>query len=187
MRALRVDAGARHEQGGRSRDADPPDHVRRDDRGHDAEPRLGEREGGIGRGDRDVGDRDEAGSAANRGALHARDERHFELIERAEHRAERAGVRHVLGQREIGDPAQPTDVRPRAEGVAFAREDHCPRRGVDPLHERGQLRDECPVERVLALRARQGEARDMCWSRIEADTAHNANSRRASNSEEGCL
>ena len=79
--ALGGEAGAGQEQLARGRPADLRHDIRRDHRRHDAQPDLREAEHGISRGDHDVADGGEAGAAAERGAVHAADEREGQRVE----------------------------------------------------------------------------------------------------------
>ncbi len=96
-RLARVETVARQEEVPRRARPDRPKHERRDHRGQDPEPHLGEREDGSFRGDRDVGGGDEADASADRGAVRERDHGLAALVDRAEHPRHPFGVRFVLG------------------------------------------------------------------------------------------
>jgi len=87
---LRVEPYPAHEQRRRARRTDASDDVGRDDRRDDANADLGEADDRVRRRDGDVRNRDEPGPAAERGSLHADDERHREVVQCREHLGERA-------------------------------------------------------------------------------------------------
>src|SRR5437016_4983465 len=75
-RAPGVEPQTGHEERGGVCGADLAYDVRGDHRRKDPQTSLGKGEGRLGRGDRDIGDGDEAGPAADGGALHAGQKRH---------------------------------------------------------------------------------------------------------------
>ena len=64
--------------------------------GNQAKPNLGEPEDRLLGRDDDVANRDQSGPAAERGAVHATDHRHWQAIQRLEHPRHLGGVVHVL-------------------------------------------------------------------------------------------
>ena len=169
VRASRIEADAGREERGRVSETDLAHDVRRHDRRQDAETHLGEREHRLGRGDRDVRDRDEPAATADRRSLHPREQRHRELVQPAEHLRQRAGVGDVLREAEIGHAAHPVEVRAGAEGVALAAKDDGARSGIDAAEEVAQLRDEVRVERVAHVRARERDPGDPTVIDLEPD------------------
>ena len=154
QRRLRVEALAGEEEATRRAGADLREHERRDDRGDDPEPHLGEAERRVGRGDDDVRARDEAGAAAERVAVHARDERRRARVDRVHHPVEAQRVLDVLLEAEVDRRALPLDVGAGAEARPVAGE-HDDARVADVGERLVQLRDQRRVERVSPLRLRE--------------------------------
>ena len=103
-------------------------------------------------GDRDVGARDEAGAAAERVALNARDDRSRAAVDRLQHPAQGVRVGDVRVEVEVDRGAHPLDVRAGAEARPVAREQH--RSRLADVDERlGELGDQRGVEGVARLRA----------------------------------
>ena len=152
------------------READLAHDVRRDDRGQDAQTHLREREDRLAsRRSRCPHTATRPAAAAHRRALHAREQRHRQLVERAEQLRERARVGHVLGEREIGHAAHPVEVRAGAERVALAAQHDGARGRVDAAEDRAQLRDELRVERVAHVGARERDPGDAAAVDLAAD------------------
>ena len=168
-RNLRVEALAGEEVAA-SGLADLRKHERRDDRGDDPQPNLGEAEDRVGPRDGDVRARDEARAAAERVAVHHADDGRRARVDGLEHPVQAHRVLDVLLVGEIDGRALPLDVRTCAEARALAREDDCPR--VADVRERlGQRGDELRVERVPALGPSQRDPEDAAVS-LAVQRAH---------------
>ena len=87
----------------------------------DAEADLGRAETRRVGGDGDVAGGDEAGPAAQRGAVDHGDRRLGQLVERAQHRLETAGVLEVLGLAIARHAAHPVEIGAGGEALAGAR------------------------------------------------------------------
>ena len=117
----------------------------------------------LGRDD-DVADGGEAGAAAEGRAVHASDDRHRQLVERAEHRATRLRVAQVLVFR-VGDVfaihATSAPAQNDLAGAATARpHDARSASAVTLRGPGGQLADHLVVERVADLRAIERQVLD---------------------------
>ena len=154
QRDLGAEALARHEVASRGPGADLRERERRDDRRHDAELHLAERELRARLRDDDVAAGDEAAAAAERVPLHARDDRCRAAVDRLEHRAQPERVGDVLLVGEVDRGAHPVDVRAGRERRAVARE-HDGARVADVGERPGELGDQRRVEGVSPLRPRQ--------------------------------
>ena len=100
-----------------------------DRRGDQPEPHLGEAEARVLAREHDVAAAGEAGAAAERGAVHARDHRHGAAVDGREHRREALGVGDVLLVRELARGAHPLEVAAGAErGAAPGEHDRAQRR-----------------------------------------------------------
>ena len=150
------------EQLARGRLADLGDDVGRDDRRHDAEPDLGESEDGVARGDHDVADGGQAGTAAERGAVHAADERKRQGVEPAVHLRERLGVAEVLLPRVVHRPGHPREVAAgREHGTGAAQDGRADREiGVPRDRPAGEFVDHLLVEGVADVRPVEREVLD---------------------------
>ena len=132
--------------------ADLREHERRDDRGDDPEPHLGEAERRVGRRDDDVRAGDEPGAAAEREALHARDERRRARVDRLHHPVEPQRILDVLLEAEVDRGALPLDVGARAEARPVAGE-HDDARVADVRERLVQLARSARRRRRSAARA----------------------------------
>ena len=104
--------------------------------------------------DCDVGAGDEAGAAAERVALDARDDRRRAAVDRLQHPAEGVRVGHVRVEVEVDRGAHPLDVRAGAEARPVAGEQN--RSRLADVDERlGELGDQRRVEGVPRLRPRE--------------------------------
>src|SRR5205823_9447570 len=85
--------------------------------------------------------------------------------ERPIHFGEGARVGAVLFESEAGHAAHPFEVGAGAEGVTLALQHDDSRRALDLACRGGHRADELRVERVLAFRPRNGDARDRALDR----------------------
>ena len=134
-------------------------HERRDDRGDDPQPHLGVPEDGVRRGDGDVAAGHEPRAAAERVALHARNDGRGARVDGLEHAVEPHRVLDVLVEREVDRGALPLDVGAGAEALPLAGQ-HDAASVADVGERVGKRGDERRVERVPALGARQRHAED---------------------------
>lgn len=147
---LGVEALAGEEVAPRRPGPDAGKDERRDHRGDDPEPHLGEPEHSVGCGQDDVGASHDARSAAEGEALHPRDDRSGAAVNRLEHAEEAQRVLDILVVGKVDRRSLPLDVGAGAEGRALAREND--RSGIADVGERvRQLRDQGGVERIPAL------------------------------------
>ena len=102
--------------------------------------------------DRDIGDGNEAGTAAEGVALDKHHDRSGAGIDRLEHPAQGVGVGDVFFLREVDRRTHPLDVRAGAEGRSLAADHH--RTCLADVDKRFcELRDKSCVERVAGSRA----------------------------------
>ena len=149
---------------------DPRQDERRDDGGDDPELHLREAEHRVGRGDRDVGARDEARTAAERVTVDTRDDRGAAGPDRLAHPVQPHRVVDVLLVREVDRAALPLDVRAGAEGRARAREDD--RAGVADIRKGiRELADQLGVERVPPLRLRERDPKHVAVA-LDPEAGH---------------
>jgi dihydrodipicolinate synthase/N-acetylneuraminate lyase len=167
---VRAEALARQEPAPGSPRADPGEHERRDDRGDDSEPDLGEAEDCVRGGDRDVGTGDEAAASPEGVAVHERDHGGRAPVDRLTHAVEAHRVLDVLLVREVDRRALPVDVGAGAEALALAGENDGTR--VSYVREGiRQLGDESGVEGIAPLRAGQRHPQDGPVP-LDAERAH---------------
>lgn len=150
-RHVRPEPLAGKEVAARGSRPDPAEDEGRDDRRDDPQAHFREAEDGVLGRNGDVGAGDEAGTPAERVALHARDDGRRAGIHDLEHAVETHGVLDVLLEREVGGRTLPVDVRSSAEARAVAGEDDGAR--VADVNEGvRELGDEGGVEGVPPLR-----------------------------------
>jgi dihydrodipicolinate synthase/N-acetylneuraminate lyase len=132
---------------------------RRDDSRNDPQPHLREPEYGVLRRDGDVGTRDESAPSAERIAVNLDHHRGRAAVDGLAHPEEAERILDVLLVGQVDRGALPFDVCTGTEARALTREDDGPR--ISDLRKCvGELRDECRVERVTPLGARQGDLQD---------------------------
>ena len=145
-----------------------------DRRGDEAEPRLGQPEARAFRPDREVADRHEAHAAAEGVALHPRDERLGDLIERAQHHRKRA--RAACARLGVGLDLRlhPGQIAPGAETLALGPEHHDPHRLIraEARGGLGQLRDHPGRKGVVLGPARERQLRHAACVAADAQRLH---------------
>ena len=152
------------EQTPRLTHADGGDDVRRNHRRHEAEFHFGKSELRRVRGDDDVAARDESDAAAVRRAVHARDGRLRQVVQRAHQFREALRIGAIVGFRQVRHAAHPVQVGAGGKRSAVAGEHDGADRGVFvELGQRvGEFVDQLVVERVVDVgtvqrrRARRG-------------------------------
>ena len=173
--ARRIEPFARECERARVRRTDLGEHERRDDRRDEPEFGFGESEARVGRRDRDVADRDEPRSAAERRTVDPRDGGLGHAIDRAEHARERARVLTIRFRIEVERAAHPRDVGAAAERAPrAAQDDRADARIASEVDERGgEFGDEGRIEGVAHLGSMQRDARDVTVAvHAEADGVH---------------
>jgi hypothetical protein len=164
LRPDRVEATAARKQRTRMGLPDLRDDERRDDRGEDAQPCLGEPESGAALGEDQVGHGAQAHPAAECRPLNARDDGHRADIDRFEHVGHRHRVLLVALDVERHGGAHPGDIGAGAERRSITGEDDdTERAGVfaSEAGERGpQLRDQRGIECVVDVRPSERHASD---------------------------
>ena len=131
--------------------ADRLDDIRRDGGGYEPETRLREREDRILRADRDVAAGDEPDAAAKGRAVDPRDRRLGKIVERGQHRRQRARIGEILRARESSHALHPVQVGAGAKARARTGDDHGTHVvRLAEMDERGrELGDRRLVERVV--------------------------------------
>src|SRR5262249_29978640 len=117
---------------------------------------------------------DQPGSATERVALDADDDRRWTVVDRQEHAIQATVVLDVSVVAEVDRRALPLDVRTRAEARAVAGQDDCPR-VADVLERVAERPDQGGVEGVPPLGARKRDAEDVPVA-LDADPAHSRRS-----------
>ena len=164
---------SREEERARLRPADARQRERPDRRRYQPESHLGEPEARVLAREHDVAAAGEPGPAAERGAVHPRDDGHRAAVDGREHGRRAFGVRHVAFVGELARCAHPVEVGPGAEGGAPSSQQH----GAQAILG-GERRerivyglDQLGVERVAALGTVEPHAHDGTVA-LDREAAH---------------
>ena len=145
----------------------------RDRRRDQPQSHLGEAEARVLAREHDVAAAGEAGAAAERGAVHARDHGHRAAVDGREHGRGALGVGDVALVRELAGGAHPLEVGAGAERGAAPRQHDCAQ-GLVRRERRERLvhgRDQVGVEGVAPLGPVEPHPRDAALA-LERETAH---------------
>jgi hypothetical protein len=173
QRLVRVEGLGGQHVAARGALADRADDIGADHRRDQAKPHLRDREARALRGDRDVAARHEPASARDRRAMHRRDGRLGQLVERAHQPGQRLGVAPVLLLRIERHALHPVEVRAGGEAPALAREDDDTHAwiGLEAEQRLGERRDERVVERVVELGPIQHQPPDATLRHLDPQSA----------------
>ena len=170
-RLCRADPLAREHQPPGMAQPDRGEHVRPDHRRDQAKPDLGRAEGRLRARHHDVAAGDQAGAAAERGAVHPGDGRLRQLVQGLHQPGERPRVGQILRLAVGRGAAHPVEVRPGREAPTGAGQDQDAHAGVGTqiLQLLRQLGDQPVVEGVVDLRAVERQPGDALGAVLDAE------------------